>query len=290
LASAAQNPRITIVTPSYNQAPFIEQTILSVIGQGYEPLEYFVFDGGSTDGTVDILKRYAGRITHWQSKPDGGQAAAINEGLARATGDIVGWLNSDDYYLPKTLARAATLLDPARPQLLAGNCIHVFEETGAVLGSFVPRRHREMELRLADYLIQPSTLWTAAAWKSAGPLLTTMHYAFDWEWFVRAQQSGVEILATEEYLSVYRIHADHKSAKGTDRRTSEIRDIYVKYSGDSYARLFDILFTNQNIRRLRVAMRRVRTEHLFPKVARRLWPSLLGRYAEREIRDVSAMT
>jgi glycosyltransferase involved in cell wall biosynthesis len=288
LSAASRNPRITVVTPSYNQADFIEQTILSVVGQRYENLEYFVFDGGSTDRTVEILRKYDGRITYWESQRDEGQAAAINAGLARATGDIICWINSDDFYLPKTFETVAAALDPARPQILAGNCMHLFQERASATGSNVPGRHLEYDLRLVDYLIQPSTFWTAAAWRRAGPLTTSLHYAFDWDWFIRAQQSGAEILTTAEYLSVYRIHAGHKSGTGADRRNAELREIYRKYSGDSYAQLFDAL-ASKSVQRLKFAMRRAHSERWFPTVARRVWPSLLGQFSERDIRTLSQM-
>jgi glycosyltransferase involved in cell wall biosynthesis len=289
LASASRPPRISIVTPSFNQGAFIEQTILSVLGQGYENLEYFVFDGGSTDGTVDVLRKYDGRITYWQSQRDEGQAAAINEGLARATGDIVGWLNSDDYYLPKALATVAERLDPSRPQLLGGNCLHVYEGTGGAGGSDVPARRLAHDLRQADYLIQPATFWTAAAWKSVGPLTTALHYAFDWEWFIRAEQKGVEILTTADYLAVYRFHAGHKTGTGGERRLDELRGIYRKYSSDSYAQMFDALATNRTVRGVRSAMWRAGSDAWFPRVARVVWPALFGQFTEREIRNVITM-
>lgn len=289
LTSAARTPRFSIVTPSYNQGGFIEQTILSVLGQGYEQLEYFVFDGGSTDGTVEILRKYDARLGYWQSKRDGGQADAINQGLARATGDIVGWINSDDYYLPGTLATVAARLDPTRPQILAGNCIHLFGESATILGSDVPGLHQQLELRLADYLIQPSTFWTAAAWKAVGPLSSTLHYVFDWEWFIRAQRSGVEILTTADYFSVYRIHAQHKTGTGGERRSAELREIYRKYSGDSFAQLYDRLLANKMALHVRSALTRAGRAKWFPRAARLLWPSLFGPFTEDEIRNVSAM-
>jgi len=289
LSSASSRPRISIVTPSFNQGAFIEQTILSVLGQGYDNLEYFVFDGGSTDGTVDVLRKYEGRITYWQSQRDEGQAAAINEGLARATGDIVGWLNSDDYYLPQTLAKVAARLDPSRPQLLGGNCIQLYEESGGIGRSDVPGRRLEQDLRLADYLIQPATFWTASAWKSVGPLTTALHYAFDWEWFIRAEQKGVEILTTADYLAVYRFHAEHKTGTGGERRLDEVRAIYRKYSTDAYARMFDALATNRTVRRVRFAMWRAGSEAWFPKVARVFWPAVFAQFTDREIRNVATM-
>jgi hypothetical protein len=146
-----------------------------------------------------------------------------------------------------------------------------------------------MDLRLADYLIQPATFWTAAAWKRVGPLTQTLHYAFDWDWFIRAQQGGVEILTTADYLSVYRIHGRHKSGVGGDRRSEELRAIYRKYSGDSYANLYDVLATNKTVSRVRTLLRRTRRERWFPRVARRLWPTLFGAFSEPDIRNVAAM-
>src|ERR1039458_3148368 len=101
-------PRITIVTPSYNQSQFLEDTIRSVLTQNYPNVEYFVIDGGSTDGSVEIIKKYERWLTHWESVPDKGQADAILKGFARSTGDIVGWLNSDDLYLPGCLESVGT--------------------------------------------------------------------------------------------------------------------------------------------------------------------------------------
>jgi len=124
-------PVISIVTPSYNQVQFLEETILSVLNQDYPNIEYIVIDGGSTDGSVDIIRKYADRLAYWVSEPDRGQAHAINKGFARATGDLLGWLNSDDLYLPGALSAVAEAYADNPGCLIAANVINFDEHTGA---------------------------------------------------------------------------------------------------------------------------------------------------------------
>src|SRR5688572_2633651 len=118
-------PKISIITPSYNQGEYIEKTILSVLEQNYPNLEYIIIDGGSTDNSTEIIRKYADRITYWISEPDKGQSDAINKGLKLATGDIVNWLNSDDYYEPGALFKVAEAFNNPEVNVFAGRS-HLF--------------------------------------------------------------------------------------------------------------------------------------------------------------------
>jgi glycosyltransferase involved in cell wall biosynthesis len=152
-------PRISVITPSLNQASFLEKTIRSALLQGYPDLEYIVIDGASKDGSVDIIRRYAKWLVYWVSEPDRGQSHAINKGLSKATGDIVAWLNSDDYYLPGTLKVIAeqAILNP-RAGAWAGGGRQIDPETGRQLWERLPPPlgHREILNWSQYYIPQPS--------------------------------------------------------------------------------------------------------------------------------------
>jgi glycosyltransferase involved in cell wall biosynthesis len=232
-------PKITVVTPSFNQGVFLRDTIESVLGQDYPDLEYMIMDGGSTDGSVEIIREYESRLSFWQSGPDGGQAAAINQAFARSTGGILAWLNSDDYYLPGALRHAAENLVAGEAEIFLGNCLHFHEETMQVQGSDVPLRHQQLNLALIDYIIQPSSFWTRAAWDRTGALESDFHYVFDWDWYIRALKSQVAVKTTPRYLAAYRVHPSHKTGTGGEKREQEIRAIYLKHSSPRLLKLHD---------------------------------------------------
>lgn len=234
-------PRITIVTPSFNQAPYLRQTIESVLGQGYPNLEYMIIDAGSTDGSVEIIQEYEDRLAYWVSEPDEGQADAINKGFARATGDILAWLNSDDFYWPSILRHVASQFpNPTQPALLYGTVLDYFQSS-ATCWLMVPPDFSRAELRRLDYIVQPSTFWTRTLWDAVGPLNVNYNYVFDWEWFIRAADV-CEFFRTSECFSVYRHHDFHKTGTGGEARLDELAEIIERYSDEDWRQAFRSLY------------------------------------------------
>lgn len=243
-------PKISVVTPSFNQGGFLEQTILSVLGQGYENLEYIVVDGGSTDESVDIIRKYAGRLAYWVSEKDHGQADALNKGFAKASGDIVCWINSDDFLLPGALLRLAAEFRE-EDDLIYGACLS-FSETGRKCVINRPPEHNYEELCLIDYIVQPSSFWRRSLWEKTGPLETSLHYAFDWEWFIRAAKLG-RFRRSGVIFSAYRFHAAHKSSTGGELREQEICAVAARNGSAKAKRAYE--FVSRNIRTLQASER-----------------------------------
>ncbi len=177
---------VSIVTPSYNQAAFLEDTIRSVLEQDYEPIEYVVVDDGSTDGSIEIVRRYEDRLTAAIRQENAGQVAALNRGFARTSGELMGYLNSDDTLLPGALARMAAELErDARLLLVYGDALYT-DERGRQTG-YLPSREFDVAtmVRACDnHVVQPSTLWRREAWERFGPLNEDGWYFFDFEFFL----------------------------------------------------------------------------------------------------------
>jgi len=231
-------PLVSIVVPTLNQAPFIEETIASIAGQNWPRVEIIVIDGGSTDGTREVVERWRARITHFVSEPDRGQADAINKGMRLAKGDVLAWLNSDDFYLPLALSRAvAALGDGIQPRLVYGSCLRLFqEENRAEIARAEPFDRERLTYR--DLIDQPSAFWTRALWEKTGELTEEHRFVLDWEWWLRASAHG-EFHVIDDVLSVYRFHGAHKTGSGSARRTTEICDLVRAHAEPAWGDIFD---------------------------------------------------
>src|SRR5512136_340290 len=191
MESSPAYPRITVVTPSFNQASFIEQTIHSVLTQGYPNLEYIVMDGGSTDGTVDILRKYEKHLI-WTSGKDGGQSDALNKGFRRASGEILAYINSDDVYAPGALLKAGGFF-ASHPQAcwLTGRCRNIDAEGREirklikVYKSFWMLFRSYKVLLAIDYISQPATFWRREVIQQVGPFDEKLHLTMDYDYSLR---------------------------------------------------------------------------------------------------------
>jgi glycosyltransferase involved in cell wall biosynthesis len=199
-------PKITIVTPSYNQGQYLEQTILSVLGQQYPNLEYIIMDGGSSDNSVEIIRRYADKLAYWQSKPDRGQADAIAQGFAMSTSDVLGWLNSDDLLLPGALLVAGkTFSNVQRCIAVTGHCVYI-DGNGCPFTVHVPRKRSWRSMLIWGHgLSQMATFWRRDTYEEVGGMDVSMKFSFDSDLFVRLRKRGsIEILPN--YLAAFRFH------------------------------------------------------------------------------------
>jgi glycosyltransferase involved in cell wall biosynthesis len=211
-------PRISIITPSYNQGHFIEETIRSVLNQGYPNLEYIIIDGGSTDQTVEIIQRYENQITYWVSEPDRGQTHAINKGLARATGDILAYLNSDDYYLPNTLLKVAEYFAQfPQTDLLHGRCRYVNEQGEKVGEQWGDIQSFEEIIDLwgvwwhRRQFVQPEVFWSKRMGDRIGEFREDLHYVMDYEYWCRILRAEGLVGRVEDELTCFRLTATQKS-------------------------------------------------------------------------------
>ncbi len=222
-------PKITIVTPSYNQGEFLAETIRSVLLQGYPNLEYLIMDGGSTDNSVAIIQQYEPWLTAWVSERDRGQAHAINKGFAQATGEWLGWLNSDDCYAPHALRKLITAAQPVAANFAHGACTHFGDTLDApYLRQPLPAAFHPETLRLTMEFDQPACLWQRTLFTQVGPLTESFHYAFDWEFFLKCGPY-IRLASLPDNVAFYRHHAQHKSGNGGWQRTNELLKIYATH-------------------------------------------------------------
>jgi len=227
----SERPVVSIVTPSYNQAAFLEQTIRSVLAQDYPNIEYIVVDGGSTDGSVEIIKRYADRIARWVSEPDEGQSDAINKGFRMATGEIVAWLNSDDLYFPQTLSSAVKRFEEnAALGLFYGDCVFV-DRDGQFLRYFTEvEPYSAFRLRnCSDFIMQPTTFFRRDVLFDIGLLDAGLHFAMDWDLWCRFARSGCGVRYEPKLIAATRVYPATKTTAGSGPRLDEIKAVWKRY-------------------------------------------------------------
>jgi glycosyltransferase involved in cell wall biosynthesis len=230
-------PLVSIVTPSYNQADFLERTIQSVLNQDYANLEYIIVDGGSTDGSLDIIRAYENQLAAVITEPDQGQTDAINKGFTLATGEIRAWLNSDDTYQPHAVREAvAFLVDHPEVGLVYGDT-NFINEQDQVIGTFNAQQTSYRRLmRGGVYIPQPAAFWRATLWKKVGPLDPSFYFAMDYDLWVRLAKI-TEIRYLPRTWANFRVHSDAKSIAADIHCWPEMLRVYRR-EGGSWISLF----------------------------------------------------
>jgi glycosyltransferase involved in cell wall biosynthesis len=257
-------PRISIVTPSLNQGQFLERTLYSVISQNYPALEYVVQDGGSTDRSVDIVRRYARWLSHWVSEPDEGQADALNRGFGLTSGEIMAYLNADDLLLPGALAYVAGYFT-AHPDIdvVYGHRI-IIDGYDHQVGVHVLPAHDDQMLSLFDFVPQETLFWRRSAWEAAGGRLdASLRFALDWDLLIRMRDSGAKMVRLPRFLGAFRVHDDQKSGRWKDEYFIEANLLRERANGRA-------LSEDEAFVRTRPYMRRHVAQHLWHRAKARL--------------------
>lgn len=260
-SAAARYPKISIVTPSYNQGSYLEATIQSVLGQGYPNLEYIVIDGGSTDNSREVIRKYgdAGQLAYWVSEKDAGQADAVNKGLSRATGEIMAYLNSDDLLLPGALMRVAQVFQREPQTNVVAGLRKVINADGSPRADFVPELPITFILQHICIVCQETVFWRRTVYDKIGAFDAQFRFALDYEYWHRMLAAGYQFRLIPAYQGAFRIHGDSKTTNWTDIRTKELNIIYERYM-------------HRNLTEAQ-AIREMRTQPhpLFPFIARYRW-------------------
>jgi glycosyltransferase involved in cell wall biosynthesis len=231
-----KTPKFSVVTVSYNQCRFLKQTLDSVLSQTYPEVEYIVIDGGSTDGSADLIRAYAERLDYWVSEPDRGQSHALNKGFEQATGDIFCWINSDDYFLPSAFEKVASFFSTGdEPAWAIGGCQMV-----DALGQETGRRnglHASLERTISwgskNWFPQQATFWTRKMWELAGPLDEDNHFTMDLALWLRMFRFA-QPQRFADLVAGYRFHDEAKGDAKRSETLQEMLDLRLSY----YLRFF----------------------------------------------------
>lgn len=228
-------PKISIVTPSLNQSQFLERTILSVLNQNYPNLEYIVMDGGSTDGSVEIIRKYEKYLAYWVSEPDRGQANAINRGFEESTGEILAWLCSDDLYLPGSLMKMSPICTKNGADLVYGNT-YLINEMDKIIGEHRNVRYSKFFSKLAIIngvfsISQPSMFWRRELFIKVGGINEKLCNVIDNDLIIKFLLANSKIIHVRGYISCERLHPARKTERLKHISAQEISTVRRFYSG-----------------------------------------------------------
>lgn len=240
-------PLVSIVTPSFNQAPYLEETICSVLEQDYPRIEYLIVDGGSGDGSIGIIQRYADTLAWWVSEIDKGQTDAINKGFAHAKGQILAWINSDDTYEPGAVSSAVKYLQehPDIGMVYAG--CNFINEDGKIIGKFGAAQTNYKRLRRGyAHIPQQTMFFRAGLWHTVGPLDPSFYFAMDYDLWVRiAARAPIKYLRGQIWAN-FRIHTSGKTILADDRCWPEMLRVHYRDGGS----FFSLIVAKYYIRKL----------------------------------------
>lgn len=270
-------PLISIVTPSLNQAPYLERAIGSVLDQDYPSFEYFVVDGGSTDGSVEIVRRHEARLAGWTSEPDKGQADALARGFARCKGEILAYINSDDYYLPGALAAAAAAFSRhPESQLIYGDAVFVDPAGRAFALDVLPAFDWE-DLRRVCVIPQQAAFWRRSAYEAVGGIDASFQFSLDYDLFLRIASRG-RAVHVPRLMAAFRHHPEAKTSRSRERWAREDALLRSRWLGrEGWTRGDWLRMKWLSARQIGcIAARRLRGER-FPTLAPARWERLLRR-------------
>ncbi len=224
-------PKVSIITPSYNQGRFLEASMRSVLEQDYPNLEYIVVDGGSKDESVEVIKKFGDRLAWWVSEKDKGHADALNKGFSHATGDILAWLNSDDTYFPGAVSAAvAALRDHPKAGMVYADA-NLIDEEGRTIGQFAAKQTDYHHLlRGSVHIPQATTFFRAGLWRQVGPLDLSLFFSFDYDLWVRLAKVS-ELLYVPGLWANFRMHELGKSVKNDDRCYPDMLKVQQREGG-----------------------------------------------------------
>jgi len=223
---------VSIVTPSFNQARFLERTIRSVLAQTDAEIEYLIVDGGSTDGSLEIIKKYAERLAWWVSEKDKGQTDAINKGFAHAHGDVLAWLNSDDTYEPNAVNEAMAFLQSHPEAGMVYGDANFIDEDDRNIGRFPAMQTDYTKLRRGYvHIPQQASFFRADLWRKVGPLDLSFYFAMDYDLWVRLAHVSPLVYLPGSVWANFRLHSDAKTISADDRCWPEMLRVHYRDGG-----------------------------------------------------------